>query len=1040
MAKNKIEIDVKVDDKGTTKKVGLEAKKTGENLDKVAKGAHNTDRNLKGAAQASANSTKNFSKMAQGMTGGLVPAYATLAANIFAITAAFSFLKKAGDLAALQASQEAYATKTGTSLKLLTSRIQDATGGILGFDDAAQSVAIGRAAGLSADQLEGLAKIAKNASVTLGRDLTDSFNRLTRGAIKAEPELLDELGIIIRLDKAVKDYKTALNITGRELNTFEKSQAVVNAVLTQGVTKFDDIGNGVNDIAKLGKAADDLIKLLQKALVGPATFIAEVFTKNIVALGAAASVMGVNLLKAIAPAAPALADLDEAAKSARKNLQGIAGPSKIGKEIGSGIFEERQLKAIEKAQSSKTSKVINLSRMEKNEIKRNLAIIRADHQRTMAANATGFKKYVANAKAHLYVLQAEHGKVMGTLRAGVAGFASFASKAMNAIAILGMITLAISMAKELLDLLKDPALKKAEEKGEYLKARFSAQNAEVEKLRDNLKRAETPMEGLVQNANLLSNFSYDGLMGIKFQNIEAPDAKALSGKEFRSGGQKGQIHQVNAIMKQNMAVASSLEDVFTSFRMQEEILKSAGVNIGNLGGDISNLEALLISLDNINTDTTEGTELYNLTLAALSNQVNTTATNIQNFTSILNAQQGAIAGISQTAETFAQIQEKFKTPSSSLTQLIGTFKSLRDQLEAITSLGENQKLGTFFDEVKLANIAKVLGLTVDEVRNLTKAQVTGIPSGDVSFIPNYSLSSKIIDAEAMELRMLTEKFNIQKQYEKSMQSSLPFMQQRAKEAQQEAIIQSQIQAIEDKKNQAKISGTELHPTVLAQLNAEKGALEAQLDTVKKRNSEIGQIADALGQSLESGLGNALNGIVQGTMTVKEAFASMATGILQALSQVITKLLAIKLLEAAFGGTSFGNFLGINATGRYGGVFSGGEKAPGYRYGGISKAPEMAVGGVLKGPDAGYPVIMHGTEAVVPLPNGRSIPVEMKGAGQNNNVVVNVSVDSQGRGQTTTESQSGADAGNLGQAIAKAVQQELQNQKRSGGILNPYGVA
>ena len=30
--------------------------------------------------------------------------------------------------------------------------------------------------------------------------------------------------------------------------------------------------------------------------------------------------------------------------------------------------------------------------------------------------------------------------------------------------------------------------------------------------------------------------------------------------------------------------------------------------------------------------------------------------------------------------------------------------------------------------------------------------------------------------------------------------------------------------------------------------------------------------------------------------------------------------------------------------------------------------------------------------------------------------------------------------NLGKAISNAVQQELLNQKRSGGILNPYGVA
>jgi hypothetical protein len=40
--------------------------------------------------------------------------------------------------------------------------------------------------------------------------------------------------------------------------------------------------------------------------------------------------------------------------------------------------------------------------------------------------------------------------------------------------------------------------------------------------------------------------------------------------------------------------------------------------------------------------------------------------------------------------------------------------------------------------------------------------------------------------------------------------------------------------------------------------------------------------------------------------------------------------------------------------------------------------ELAYGGVVSGPKSGYPALMHGTEAVVPLPGGRSIPVEMTG--------------------------------------------------------------
>jgi hypothetical protein len=39
----------------------------------------------------------------------------------------------------------------------------------------------------------------------------------------------------------------------------------------------------------------------------------------------------------------------------------------------------------------------------------------------------------------------------------------------------------------------------------------------------------------------------------------------------------------------------------------------------------------------------------------------------------------------------------------------------------------------------------------------------------------------------------------------------------------------------------------------------------------------------------------------------------------------------------------------------------------------------ASGGVFTGPHTGYPMTLHGTEAVVPLPDGQSIPVDMRGA-------------------------------------------------------------
>lgn len=231
MAKNTIQIDIEVN--GKMQKATVQAEKLNKALDKTAKGAQTTDRTLKGTAQASSNTTKNFSKMAQGINGGLVPAYATLAANLFAVSAAFTFLKDAGNLVTLQKGQEAYAGATGVALRSLSNDIIAATEAQINFTDASQAAAIGTASGLSGEQLTKLGTAAKDASIILGRDVTDSFNRLVRGVTKAEPELLDELGIILRLDDATRKYADSLNLNQKDLTAFQRSQAVANDVLEQ---------------------------------------------------------------------------------------------------------------------------------------------------------------------------------------------------------------------------------------------------------------------------------------------------------------------------------------------------------------------------------------------------------------------------------------------------------------------------------------------------------------------------------------------------------------------------------------------------------------------------------------------------------------------------------------------------------------------------------------------------------------------------------------------------------------------------------------
>jgi hypothetical protein len=69
----------------------------------------------------------------------------------------------------------------------------------------------------------------------------------------------------------------------------------------------------------------------------------------------------------------------------------------------------------------------------------------------------------------------------------------------------------------------------------------------------------------------------------------------------------------------------------------------------------------------------------------------------------------------------------------------------------------------------------------------------------------------------------------------------------------------------------------------------------------------------------------------------------------------------------------------------GGSYAGGTAAPG------APPPRFDEGGLASGPLSGYPAELHGTEAVVPLPDGKSIPVQIAGGGGEIRLVLSIPV-------------------------------------------------
>jgi len=212
-----------------------------------------------------ANGTKNFSKLSQtigGGSSGLVGAYATLAANVFAATAAFNAFRQAAAFEQLVEGFTFMANESGRTTSIVVDRLKEITGEALSTQEALQGASLALSAGFSSADLEGLAKVARGASLALGRNLNDAFDRLTRGAIKLEPEILDELGIMVRLDDAVDAYANTLGKSANQLTQFERQQAFLNAINEQGAKKYGDIADAidVNPYDRLAAAFTDLTK------------------------------------------------------------------------------------------------------------------------------------------------------------------------------------------------------------------------------------------------------------------------------------------------------------------------------------------------------------------------------------------------------------------------------------------------------------------------------------------------------------------------------------------------------------------------------------------------------------------------------------------------------------------------------------------------------------------------------------------------------------------------------------------------------------
>ena len=317
-----------------------------ENLDRKRRKLNKTtdayNRREKGAAQISSNSTKNFSKMAQnidggGGSGGLVRAYALLAANVFALSAAFGILSRSAQIDTLTESMRQLEIVSGKSIVSVARNLQEASGFGMNFAESMRAVSLATSAGFGSAQIEQLGQVARNAAVSLGRNLPDALDRIFRGVIKVEPELLDEIGLFVRVNDAAGKYASSIGVAAGDLTEFQKRQAFLNEAIAQGTSKFEAFASVENDpfallattfadmshevLSFLNNAIGPLVRMLAENKVLFATVFAgltgALLKLAVPAMGAFTQSIAANAASTSAAATAAKTEAETRAKMAR---------------------------------------------------------------------------------------------------------------------------------------------------------------------------------------------------------------------------------------------------------------------------------------------------------------------------------------------------------------------------------------------------------------------------------------------------------------------------------------------------------------------------------------------------------------------------------------------------------------------------------------------------------------------------------------------------------------------------------------------------
>jgi hypothetical protein len=194
--------------------------------------------------------------------------------NLVITIAAIGLVKRANEVEAISGAFSTLAASVGALSSSLLEKLRRATRGTVSDLELMRSTNNAILLGVvrTEDQFAELAEAARRLGRAVGRDTLNALNDLSLGIGRQSRLILDNLGIIVRVDAAQEQYARSLGKTVGQLTETEKRTAFL-AATTEGIRRKlanlgPDIETNADAWGRLGAAISNTISTIAVALVG----------------------------------------------------------------------------------------------------------------------------------------------------------------------------------------------------------------------------------------------------------------------------------------------------------------------------------------------------------------------------------------------------------------------------------------------------------------------------------------------------------------------------------------------------------------------------------------------------------------------------------------------------------------------------------------------------------------------------------------------------------------------------------------------------